>query len=168
MPTQQQLDNLHAAVPAAQASARRYGVPASVTLAQWIVESSWGTSELALKANNCFGVKRSHLAAPDSYVEMPTAEYQGGKRVPVEALFARYPSMADSFISHAALLATAARYKSAMRSVEFPRVFAVDLQRCGYSTNPGYAAELQELMRLYNLTQYDISPPAEPAAREAA
>jgi flagellum-specific peptidoglycan hydrolase FlgJ len=168
MPTPQEISNLHAVVPASQAAAREYGVPASVTLAQWILESSWGLSALCVKANNCFGIKCNHQAAPEAYIEMPTGEIENGRRVVIDALFAKYPSVAASFTAHAQLLALAARYRRAMASSDHPQAFAVALQQCGYSTNPNYATELLQLMRLYNLTQYDVTPPAAPLQQVAA
>jgi flagellum-specific peptidoglycan hydrolase FlgJ len=167
MPSQQQLDNLHAVVPAAQVCATRYGVPASVTLAQWIVESSWGMSQLAKNANNYFGIKRN-LASAEQYVEMPTAEYVSGQRVMIEAQFAKYPAPLQSFTAHAMLLSLARRYQPAMKVADQPLLFAQQLQACGYSTSPTYGAMLQGFIREYNLTQYDIQPPAKAAAQEAA
>jgi len=170
MASQQQLDRLKAVVPAAQLCATLYGVPASVTLAQWILESSWGASGLTLKANNCFGVKYSQKAGDEAYVEIPTAEYESGKRVMIEAQFVKYASCADSFKGHALLLSKLLRYRPAMKDAHIPRAFAVDLQKCGYSTNPHYGDELLGLMHEYDLAQYDVPQPTEPAAqmKEAA
>jgi flagellum-specific peptidoglycan hydrolase FlgJ len=124
MATEEQLAALKDAVPAAQAAEAKYGVPASVTLAQWIYESSWGASKLAVDAHNYFGIKASHLSAPDAYVEFPTEEYVSGKKVLVQALFERYYDAADSFADHAKLLATAARYRMAMIAHNDPNTFA--------------------------------------------
>ena len=71
-----------------------------------------------------------------------------------------------SFDGHARLLALAARYKPAMAVAHIPVAFASALQKCGYSTSPTYASGLAELIRDYNLTQYDPQPPA--AAKAAA
>ena len=166
MASAEQLAALKAVVPAAQQSAQVYGVPASITLAQWIVESSWGTSKLAILANNFFGVKALQPNTPDTYEEFQTAEFENGKRVIVAALFEKYPSPAMSFDGHARLLAIAARYKPAMAVAHIPTAFAMALQKCGYSTSPTYGTGLCELMREYNLTQYDNQPPA--AAQEVA
>lgn len=165
MASTDQLARLKTVVPAAQAAFHKWNVPASVTLAQWITESSWGTSQLAVKAKNFFGVKASHLNAPETYEQFPTWEYESGKRVLVEALFEKYATEEDSFEAHASLLATCARYRMAMASAEHPLAFAVGLQRAGYSTSPTYASSLITLMRDYNLTQYD-PPPVAPAAKE--
>ena len=153
---------LKAVVAAAQGAQRKYGVPASVTLAQWIFESSWGTSKLSIVAKNFFGIKARQAAIPASYVEFPTAEYENGERVVVEALFEKYPDEAASFEAHARLLANAGRYHFAMLHTASPNDFAACLQTAGYSTNPHYAASLEEAMRDYNLYQYDV-PPDEPA-----
>ncbi len=167
MATPKQLAWLQSVVPMAQAAQRRYGVPASISLAQAITESTWGTSSLATKANNYFGIKATHTANPESYVEFPTHEYQSGRLVLVEALFERYASEEASFEAHAALLANSARYAPAMRFAHNPLSFAGYLQRCGYSTNPRYASDLMEFVHDYNLTQYDLpEPPA--AERQAA
>ena len=169
MATPEQIARLHAAVPAAQAAQRKWGVPAPVTLAQWILESSWGTSKLATSANNFFGIKAAAHAAPETYVEFQTGEYENGRLVLVPALFARYESEAESFEAHARLLATAARYKRAMLAVAWPRVFALDLATCGYSTAPQYGRVLIDLMNEYNLLPFSqLPPPLPPAAQEAA
>jgi flagellum-specific peptidoglycan hydrolase FlgJ len=168
MASEQQLERLRTVVSAAQASARTFGVPASVTLAQWIFESSWGISHLSLVADNCFGIKASQGPPPGAcaYVECPTAEYENGKRIMVTARFRKYPSAIASFDDHAFLLAKSARYQRAMQCASDPTAFAKALQSCGYSTNPNYAAQLIQAIRDYNLTQYDIASATAPAAKE--
>ena len=160
---------LRAVVPAAQAAMKISGVPASVTIAQAILESGWGASSLATTANNYFGIKAEHLGDPGTYEEFPTAEYQNGQRVMIEAAFEKYPKPTDCFQDHAALLSQASRYAPAMAVKSDPDIFAQQLQDCGYSTNrpplasapPFYADVLHELMNEFDLTQYDVlsSPP---------
>jgi flagellum-specific peptidoglycan hydrolase FlgJ len=168
MATPEQLEILHSVAPAAQAAQTRWGVPASVTLAQWIFESSWGTSKLAQTAHNYFGVKAREAAIPGTYCEFPTAEYENGQRVVVDALFEKYPDEAASFDAHARLLATSGRYQVAMSVRMQPERFAVFLQRCGYSTNPSYAQELIGAMREYDLYRYDTPPDGPAAVHEVA
>lgn len=163
---------LKLAVPAAQASQRKYGVPASVTIAQAIIESSnelgWGQSQLAREANNFFGIKAAHAAAPDSYIELPTHEYLHSHIELIEDRFVRYHDPAESFDAHARLLAVAKRYEPAMHAANDPELFCIRLQQCGYSTNPSYAVTLQKLIKEYDLSQYDV-PPDDPAkAQEVA
>jgi flagellum-specific peptidoglycan hydrolase FlgJ len=168
--TPEQLERLKAVVPAAQFSARQFRVPASVTLAQWMLESAWGTSGLTVKANNCFGIKRGQQSLDQPYLEFPTAEYIGGRRVIVEAEFVHYVSVADSFKMHARLLAESKRYAPAMAALS-PNAFAILLQVCGYSTNPRYGVELAGLMHEYELQQYDVAElptPIAAATKESA
>jgi flagellum-specific peptidoglycan hydrolase FlgJ len=168
MASAEQLAALKAVVAAAQGARRKYGVPASVTLAQWIFESSWGTSKLSIAAKNFFGIKARQAAIPASYVEFPTTEYENGERVVVEALFEKYPDEAASFEAHARLLANAGRYHFAMLHTASPNDFAACLQTAGYSTNPHYAAELEEAMRDYDLCQYDVLPDGPAKVQEKA
>jgi flagellum-specific peptidoglycan hydrolase FlgJ len=147
---------LRSVVPAAQASMRSSGVPASITIAQAILESGWGCSELSEQADNYFGIKASHLGDPESYIAMPTAEYVNGVRVMELADFEKYPTAADCFADHAALLSQAQRYAPAMAVKADPQAFAAELERCGYSTSPTYASSLMELVREFDLTQYDV------------
>jgi flagellum-specific peptidoglycan hydrolase FlgJ len=168
MATAAEMAALKAVVPAAQAAQRKYGVPASVTLAQWIFESTWGTSKLSLAARNYFGIKARQAAIPSSYVEFPTVEYENGERVIVEALFEKYPDEQSSFDAHARLLSTAGRYQMAMKNAANPNNFAVCLQTAGYSTNPQYASLLTEAMRDYNLCQYDLPPDGPAQVQEVA
>jgi flagellum-specific peptidoglycan hydrolase FlgJ len=159
---------LREVVPAAISTMKVSGVPASITVAQAILESGWGDSSLAREANNYFGIKAEHLGAPESYEEFPTAEYANGQREMVEAEFEKFPTITDCFEDHAALLATAKRYAPAMAVKSNAVEFARQLQTCGYSSNrpplaPGpkyYSDSLIELMNEFDLTQYDAASDA--------
>ncbi len=141
-------------VPAAQSSQAQTGVPASITIAQAIIESGWGKSSLTVQANNYFGIK-AHLGDAGEYVEFPTAEYVNGQRVMVEAEFQKYGSATDCFEDHATLLSMASRYAPAMAVKSDAAQFAGQLQACGYSTSPTYAQSLMMLVNEFDLTQYD-------------
>ena len=168
--TYQQNAFLKLAVPPAQAAQRKWHVPASVTIAQAMLESSnahgWGQSQLAREANNFFGIKATHTGDPNSYIELPTHEYVHDALVTVEAAFARYESLEESFEAHARLLATAPRYRAAMARTGDPGSFASALQLAGYSTNPHYAKSLLDLIYRYDLMQYDIEPDGPAAAAQ--
>lgn len=155
MASPEQLGRLAAVVPAAQHSMRLTGIPASITLAQWLIESSWGTSKLAVQGGNYFGVKYSGRAG-EQYIEMETAEYVKGVRVMVQARFRKYATVQDSFDDHARLISSSKRYAPAMRAAADPQAFAIALQTCGYSTNPKYAEQLWVLVRQFKLLQYDV------------
>lgn len=169
MATKEQLQWLKSMVPAAQQAQRKSGIPASVTLAQCILESGWGTSGLAKSAHNYFGIKATHLDVPESYIELPTSEFYQGRSVVEHARFEKYFDAADSFEEHARLLSTAARYRAAMGACAQPNRMAYCLQAAGYSTNPKYAQLLIDLMHGYDLYAYDALPPDDPAkAQEVA
>ena len=139
--------------PGAVAAQQRYGVPASVTIAQAIQESAWGQSSLADRYHNLFGIKG---AGPAGSVTLPTREYENGSWVTIDAQFAVYHNDAQSIAGHAELLATSGYYTRAMADRAHPDAFAHDLTGV-YATDPDYGANLIALMKLYNLYQYDTA-----------
>jgi len=165
MATATQLAWLKTMVVPAQLTQAKWGVPASVTLAQCILESGWGQSQLALLCHNFFGVK---AVSGQAYEQFPTREVVKGRSVMELASFAQYACPLDSFDAHAALLAKSSRYAPAMRHTGDPSAFASALRVCGYSTEPGYALSLVELIQEFGLEQYDTLPPDDPAVQEAA
>jgi flagellum-specific peptidoglycan hydrolase FlgJ len=169
---EQQNAFLQKIVVPAQSAQKKWNVPASISIAQAILESSnksgWGQSSLALEANNYFGIKALHVDQPNTYVAHLTHEYLNNHLDLVEAKFQRYASIADSFEAHARLLATARRYRPAMADCQNPGAFALQLEACGYSTSPEYAEMLQRLIRIYDLTQYDVPHDTPAKAQEAA
>jgi len=145
-------------LPAALASQEQFGIPASVTIAQAILESGWGQSKLALEAHNYFGVK---ARAGEPFMMFPTPEFQHGQQIWIRAAFAAYPSPEASFLAHGKLISGLARYGPAMQQKSDPRRFATALRCCGYSTNPTYEDSLMQLVSQHDLTQYDVrKPPA--------
>jgi flagellum-specific peptidoglycan hydrolase FlgJ len=146
--------------PGAVAAQQRYGVPASVTIAQAIEESAWGQSSLAARYHNLFGIKGT---GPAGSVTLPTQEYENGSWVTIDAQFAVYHNDAESITDHAELLATSGYYARAMADRAHPDAFANDLTGV-YATDPSYGANLIALLKLYNLYQYDTAPTAAPAA----
>jgi flagellum-specific peptidoglycan hydrolase FlgJ len=155
-----------AVAPGAVAAQQRYGVPASVTIAQAINESGWGKSSLAAQYHNLFGIKGG---GPAGSVTLPTQEYQGGQWISIDAQFAAYHNDAESIAGHARLLATSGYYGKAMADRADPGAFANDLTGV-YATDPGYGSTLIGLMNRYNLYRYDTAKaapttkPAKPAA----
>ena len=105
---------------AAVASRLRWTVPASVTVAQWAVESAWGAS-MPPGSNNPFGIKAS---GDQPAVESPTREVLNGENVTVTARFRAFDSIAQAFDEHGRLLATASVYKNAMSQKDNPEAFA--------------------------------------------
>jgi flagellum-specific peptidoglycan hydrolase FlgJ len=150
--------------PGAIVARQRYGVPASVTIAQAIEESAWGQSSLAARYHNLFGIKGT---GPAGSIALPTQEYENGSWVTTEAQFAVYHNVAESIADHADLLATSGYYARAMADRAHPDAFANDLTGV-YATDPGYGANLIALMKLYNLYQYDTASTPAPAAAKPA
>jgi hypothetical protein len=147
---------MSAVVPVARSLEATTGVPASVTVAQAILESNWGQSQLAQSANNYFGIKASGSLGNDGVVWMPTTEFDSsGRLYQTTSAFRAYKSLTDSLADHDQLLATAARYAAAMRATSDPRQFASLIASEGYSTDPSYADKLIALMDRYDLYQLD-------------
>lgn len=165
-------DFIGRAAPPAQASQRDFGVPASVTIAQAILESGWGQHHIG-DANNYFGIKA--VRRPDGtvyfgsiatgFVEVPTREVINGRDVMVRALFRSYPNMEASFRDHGAFLRNNGRYAPAFQVTNNPDEFARAIHRAGYATDPRYADVLIGIMNTYNLKRFDSGgavPPPHP------
>jgi hypothetical protein len=148
---------LDAAGQAARQDAAVSHVPASVTVAQAILESDWGRSALAQTANNYFGMKAFGTLGDDGVVWMPTSEFDSfGRLYTTTSAFRAYKSLADSVADHDRLLGTASRYAPAMQVAGDPQQFVAMIAQEGYSTDPAYARKLIALMDRYNLYQLDV------------
>src|SRR5215471_4365783 len=135
---------------AAVASRRRWTVPASVTVAQWAVESAWGAS-MPPGSNNPFGIK---AVGDQPAVESPTREVIKGESITISARFRMFDSLSQAFDEHGRLLATAPVYKDAMKQADNPEGFADALPGV-YATAPNYGFTLKWVMQNYGLSQYD-------------
>ncbi len=125
---------------------KKYGIPASITLAQGLIESGAGQSELAREANNHFGIKCHNNWR--------------GKRIyhnddGLNDCFRQYEDPEDSFEDHARFLQRS-RYASLFKlKVTDYRGWAKGLKACGYATDQSYANKLIQTIELYELYQYD-------------
>ena len=146
--------------PGAVAAQRRYGVPASVTIAQAIDESGWGRSNLATRDHTLFGIKGTGPAGSDP---RPTQEYKNGQLVTRTSSFRVYHNIAESIDDHGRLLATSGYYRQPMAERQDPNAFAAALTGI-YATDPHYGAKLIDLMRQYDLYRYDTVATVAPAA----
>jgi flagellar protein FlgJ len=155
---------IHSAAVAAKQSEAATGVPASITIAQAILESGWGGHHIG-KANNYFGVKAhtvhgkvDHGAIATGHVAVNTREHLHGKDVKVKANFRAYKDMAGSFTDHGQFLKHNHRYHKALKAYAKsgdPNAFAEGLQKAGYATDPHYAALLKSIIKKHNLHKYD-------------
>jgi flagellum-specific peptidoglycan hydrolase FlgJ/peptidoglycan hydrolase-like protein with peptidoglycan-binding domain len=140
-------------IAAARASQQKWGVPASVSLAQFILESNWGRSMPGgPSSNNPFGIKAQQ---GEPAVAAQTHEVEHGETITIVARFRKFSSLAEAFDAHGALLATARIYAPVMLHRSDPDAFA-DALTGKYATDPRYGSKLKDLMRRNNLYQYDI------------
>jgi flagellar protein FlgJ len=140
---------------AAVQSADATGVPASVTIAQAILESYWGSSRLAREANNYFGIKAQTRSGSAGSIWFDVWEVIGGRNVMQSQAFRAYKTIAESFVDHGLFLLDNGRYAAAMAMKNDPRQFARAINRAGYATDPAYASKLIGLMDRYDLYRYD-------------
>ena len=155
-------------VPLAVADMKKSGVLASVTLAQAILESGWGTQELAVNANNFFGMKTqlSGNTWPGStwngeVYEKETAEQRkDGSYYTIVAPFRKYQDVAQSVADHSAYLTGALddkgnlRYAGLKGEKDARKAFTI-IKQGGYATSQDYVEKLMLRVEKYNLTQYD-------------
>lgn len=146
---------IQAAVPLAQDVQRQTGVPASVTIAQAILESDWGTSSLTRAANNFFGIKATDYPNTNDVYWSDTWEVVDGEDLVVRAPFRAYKTPWDSFLDHGQFFLRSRRYAAALLVTSNPQEFARAIADAGDATDPAYARKLIALMDQYRLYQYD-------------
>nr|DAZ09898.1 MAG TPA: Muramidase (flagellum-specific) [Caudoviricetes sp.] len=156
--------------PLFTADQKASGILASVSLAQFVLESGYGKSELAQNANNCFGMKKSLSgntwsgSAWDgtSVYTKKTQEYENGAYVTVTADFRKYPSVEKSIADHSAYLlgaknGTKLRYDGLKECKDYRKAVQI-IKNGGYATSPTYVENLCSIIERWNLTQYDAAP----------
>ena len=128
----------------------RSGVPASITLAQGLLESRYGLSELAVKGNNHFGIKCHNN--------------WNGKKIYYDddakgECFRKYPSPEQSYRDHSDFLRYRDRYKFLFdyKTTDY-KSWANGLKKAGYATDPSYASKLIKIIEDYRLYEYDEKP----------
>lgn len=141
--------------PAAQAVEKKYGIPASIIIAQAGTESDWGRAKLAYKYNNLFGSKAS---GKTNRVKMYTKETLNGKTVTIKQYFQVYSSWKASIDAHTKLILNGTtdnlhRYRGVITKSYTKAAWA--LQNNGYATDPNYANELIYAIKKFKLDQYD-------------
>ena len=137
-------------------SQNKYGVPASVTLGQILLESgggyAGGLSGLAYYDNNLFGIKAGSNWNGKT-VTYKTTEYKDNTPYTTEATFRKYDSIKDSIEDHAKLLSSntyTSKTKNATNLTDY-----VNLMGSVYATSPTYSKNLLQVINDNNLTQYD-------------
>lgn len=136
---------------------KTYGVPASVSLAQWALESGWGNA-MPAGSNNPFGMKaRKNETGPVVLArtrEVYTSGPKKGQAYYIDAPFRKFASFGEAFIEHAKLVGTAKVYAPAR--AKLPDVDAyVDVLGPIYATDPTYATKIKSIMRSNDLYVYN-------------
>ena len=128
---------------------KKYGIPASITLAQGLLESDAGRSTLAVKCNNHFGIKcHSDWTGRKMYHDDDARQ----------ECFRCYSDADDSYRDHSLFLVNGSRYQSLFKlSVTDYKGWAKGLKAAGYATSPTYADKLIEIIERYGLDRYDKS-----------
>lgn len=126
---------------------KEFGIPASITMAQGLLESGYGLSELARKSNNHFGIKcKKDWTGEKVYHDDDEAQ----------ECFRKYKSVQDSYSDHAVFLSSSKRYAGLFM---LPRgdykAWAKGLKEAGYATNPKYPTLLINMIELYELDNLD-------------
>lgn len=128
----------------AVAESVRTGIPASIKLAQGILESGYGSSTLARKANNHFGIKCGGK------------QWKGKKFYRKGSCYRVFKSGNDAYVEHSKFLTYNSRYDFLfkLRRTDY-KGWARGLKKAGYATNPTYPSKLIDLIERYKLYNYD-------------
>lgn len=144
--------------PISQEMQQKYGGRASISIAQAILESDWGKSDLSALYHNLYGIKGN---GPEDSVLLETTEFVDGEPITVQAYFKVYDSIASSVEDHAKLMAEgtswdAELYWPVIKAGSYQEA-AHALQESGYATDPDYPEKVIEVVERYELYQYDLS-----------
>lgn len=131
--------------------AKKHGLFPSVMMAQSILESNWGRSELSQEYNNYFGIK---AVKKDQGVVFETEEYVEGQSGRYMENFKKYSSKKESFEHYAKLLTTAKRYEKVKTAKDYKEA-AKYIKEGGYTTDPSYAEKIISVIEKYGLDKYD-------------
>jgi len=130
----------------AQYEMQKSGIPASITLAQGILESGAGNGDLTKRANNHFGIKCHNWSGEKVYHD----DDKKGE------CFRKYAHPSESFKDHSNFLTSRSRYASLFKlNKNDYKGWAKGLRKAGYATDPKYPSKLISLIERYNLNEYD-------------
>ncbi|MBQ1471352.1 MAG: glucosaminidase domain-containing protein, partial [Eubacterium sp.] len=155
--------------PLFTADQKKSGILASVSAAQFILESGYGKTDLAQGANNCFGMKKSLSGNTwagstwdgKSVYTKKTQEDDGrGNLYYITADFRKYPCVEDSIADHSAYLLGAKngnslRYAGLKGCTDYKKAIQI-IKDGGYATDTKYVAKICEIIERWNLTQFEV------------
>ena len=135
----------------AVAEMNQFGIPASITLAQGILESGNGESRLATEGKNHFGIKCHDNWNGETIIDDDDEKGE---------CFRKYSKVADSYRDHSLFLKERERYSSLFDlSPTNYKAWAKGLKKAGYATNPKYTSLLIDLIKKYDLSRFDKGDP---------
>ena len=151
------------------ADQKKSGILASVSLAQFILESGYGSTELAQNANNCFGMKKSLSGntwggstwdGKSIYTKKTQEDDGSGRLYTITADFRKYPCVEDSIADHSAYLLGAMngskkRYAGLQGCIDYKKAVQI-IKDGGYATDTKYVSKICSIIERWNLTQYDV------------
>lgn len=148
-----------------------YKVLPSVAIAQAALESAWGTSTLATKYNNLFGIKGNYGG---NAANMATWEVYGGVRYDIKANFRAYPDWETSIKDYGVFLNVNSRYKNALGLTNYKDQIR-EIHEAGYATDPNYQSKIISIIEANDLVRFDrqvlsgsVSTPAKTVSKPAA
>ncbi len=128
---------------------KRFGIPASITLAQGLLESVAGTSRLATETNNHFGMKCFSRSCPKGHCRNFSDDHH-------KDFFRNYQHPKESFRAHSEFLEDNDRYNALFKLSKRDHVgWAQGLAKAGYATDTKYGDKLISLIKRYELNDYD-------------
>ena len=151
------------------ADQKKSGILASISMAQFILESGYGKSELTQNANNCFGMKTSLSGntwsgstwdGKSKYTKKTQEEYTKGEMTTITAEFRKYSCIEDSIADHSAYLLGAKngsklRYDGLKGCTDYKKAAQL-IKDGGYATSSTYVASLCNIIEKWKLTQFDV------------
>lgn len=152
----------------ARADGKKSGICISVQAAQMILESGYVKTDLAVKANNCFGMKTelsgntwkgSTWDGKSEFVKITNEEYTPGVISKVTAAFRKYPNIEDSLADHSAYLLGAMngselRYKGLQGCKDYKKAITI-IKNGGYATDSQYINKICDIITRFKLDKYD-------------
>lgn len=140
----------------------RTGIPASIKLAQGLLESDWGRSDLATRANNHFGIKCGGKWKGDTYYKEDDDKDRNGRLI--ESCFRSFDNAFQSYVAHSEFLT------DPKKKDRYGMLFLLDksdykswakgLRKAGYATDPNYPKKLIEIIEKYQLHAFDYAVPS--------
>lgn len=138
-----------------KAENQKRGFPlfSSVVIAQAILETGWGRSNLMMKANALFGIKAFEDWKGKVFSSY-TQEVYNNNSVSVQAKFRAYDKLEDSVADYFDLICKSSRYRQAL-TTESPFECITEIKNGGYATDPDYVSKIMSIINTWNLTIFD-------------